>query len=708
MAENKDTRDKFDQLCKQAVELIRQQSDFASKSPPDALELINELTIHQEELQIQNEELKRARHEISKLHLEYENLYEFAPCGYVTLNSKGLITRVNLTGAALLKTERKFLSYLGLSRFIAAGWEDTYLAARKNAAKTGEKQSIELPLKGDKGSTQWVRADIEADLDETGTVIRWRIVLMDITPKKEAEAALLKSEERFRQLFDNAPIAYQSLDIHGNFITVNQAWTSILGYPKAEVIGRNFSEFLHPAWKDQLKESFVLFKTVGEILGSEFVMRKKDGTDIIVSFQGKVGTDSKGEFMQFHCVFYDITAQRKAEEDKRKLEERLRQVQKMEAIGTLAAGIAHDFNNLLMGIQGRASLISIDLEPAHSLQEHIKAIEKAVRNAANLTKQLLGFARGGKYEVKPVDIKKLMAESAAMFGRTRKQIRIYIKAKPGPLVVEADRQQIEQALLNIFVNAWQAMPDGGEILLEISTTRLDETACKPYQIESGNFVKISVTDTGIGMDKKTLQQIFDPFFTTKEKSRGTGLGLSSAYGIIKNHGGIIEANSHVGHGSTFNIYLPLSEQEPYQEEFVQEKLAKGSETILLVDDEEMIIDVGKSMLERLGYHVMVAESGEQAVEAVRRKVNEIDLVILDMIMPGMDGGKTFECIREIQPALPVILSSGYAMGKAAKIIKKGCNGFIQKPYNISKLSQNVRTILDGAKDAYCQQVSYLP
>jgi len=495
LGDNQETRSKFDQLRKQAVELIRQRPDFTSNTPSDALELINELRIHQEELEIQNEELKRAQQEISKLHLEYENLYEFAPCGYVTLNDKGIITRVNLTAAALLKSARKFLLYSGISEFISAGWEDTHITARHKAAITGEKQSIELPLKGEKESTHWVRADIEADRDESGTVIQWRMVLMDITAKKEAEAALQESEERFRQLFENAPIAYQALDKRGNFITINETWASLLGYSKAEVIGRNFSDFLHPAWKEQFKKSFSHFKTVGEILGSEFVMRKRDGTDILVSFQGKIGMDAKGEFMQIHCVFYDITAQRKAEEDKRRLEAQLRQVQKMKAIGTLAGGIAHDFNNLLMGIQGRASIISIDLDPAHPLQEHVKDIEKTIRSAADLTKQLLGFARGGKYEVKPVDINKLVAASAEMFGRTRKQIRIHTKAHPGPLVVDAERQQIEQVLLNIFVNAWQAMSDSGEIFLETSITSLDETACKPYQIEPGDFVKISVTDT---------------------------------------------------------------------------------------------------------------------------------------------------------------------------------------------------------------------
>jgi CheY-like chemotaxis protein len=248
----------------------------------------------------------------------------------------------------------------------------------------------------------------------------------------------------------------------------------------------------------------------------------------------------------------------------------------------------------------------------------------------------------------------------------------------------------------MYINAWQAMPDGGELYLETGIVSLDDGYCKPYQTKPGRYVKASVTDTGIGMDETICQRVFEPFFTTKEKSRGTGLGLASAYGIIKNHGGMISVYSESNHGTTFNIYLPISRKAVYRDIAPEDKLSRGSETILLVDDEEMIIGVGQAMLENLGYRVVVANGGEEAIEAVNNMGNEINLVILDLIMPGIDGGKTFDRIREIQPGMLVILASGYAInGQANEIMRKGCNGFIQKPFNIYELSSKIRKMLDG-------------
>ncbi|MCU0585460.1 MAG: response regulator [Desulfobacterales bacterium] len=391
----------------------------------------------------------------------------------------------------------------------------------------------------------------------------------------------------------------------------------------------------------------------------------------------------------------DITRAKESEQERARMEVQLQQSQKFEAIGTLAGGVAHDFNNLLMGIQGRASLMRVDLPPSHPHREHLRAIEDYIRSAADLTRQLLGFARGGKYEVKPLDLNELVLTTASMFGRTKKEIRIHTRLPETPLVVEADRSQIEQVLLNIYVNAWQAMPDGGELYIGAKTLVLDEALCRPHQAVPGRYHSVAITDTGIGMDAATQLRIFDPFFTTKEKGRGTGLGLASAYGIVKNHGGMITVESQKRQGATFTIYLPASDREALAESSPESRLMRGSETILLVDDEEMILEVGRSMLERLGYKVHCAKNGSEALDLLKRQRDGIDLVILDLIMPGMDGGKLFDRIRELRPGLSALLSSGYAIdGQAEEILHRGCNGFIQKPFGITELSTKLRSILD--------------
>ncbi|MBU4286732.1 MAG: response regulator, partial [Proteobacteria bacterium] len=366
------------------------------------------------------------------------------------------------------------------------------------------------------------------------------------------------------------------------------------------------------------------------------------------------------------------------------------------AIGALSGGIAHDFNNLLMGILGHVSLLLLNTDPHHSHFERLKVIENLVQKGANLTKQLLGFARGGKYEAKPTDLNDLIKQSPEMFGRTQKNIEIHMKFQKDIWSVEVDPGQIEQVLLNIYLNAWQAMPGGGHIYLETSNVKLNEIYSKAFGVKPGNYVWISVSDTGIGIDEATRQRIFEPFFTTKEMSHGTGLGLASAYGIIKNHGGIINVYSEKGKGATFNIYLPASEKEiSITKKRSADEITKGLETILLVDDEDMIIDVGKDMLREMGYKVLVARSGEEAIEVYKKHKDIIDLVIVDMIMPRMDGGEVYDKMKEVNPDVRVLLASGYSIASQAKeILKRGCNGFIQKPFNINDLSQKIMEILE--------------
>jgi PAS domain S-box-containing protein len=395
----------------------------------------------------------------------------------------------------------------------------------------------------------------------------------------------------------------------------------------------------------------------------------------------------------------ELAERKQAEDENLMLSERLRQADKMEAVGTLAGGIAHDFNNLLMGIQGYASLMLLDLDPSHPHYERLKRIEEQVQSGADLTKQLLGFARGGRYEVKPTDMNDALEKSSSMFGRTKKEITLHRKYRKDLWSVEVDRGQMEQVFLNLFVNAWQAMPGGGEIYLETENVLLSDAQTIPYTIKPGKYVKISVTDTGTGMDEKTRERIFDPFFTTKEMGRGTGLGLATVYGIVKGHQGAINVYSEPGRGTTFNIYLPASDREVIPERTETGTITMGTETILLVDDEKMVLEVNREMLESLGYRVYAAESGQEALSVYREKQQEIDLVLLDMIMPGISGGETFDHLREINPAARVLLSSGYSINGEAKIImERGCNGFIQKPFQFEKLSGKVREILDtGSK-----------
>ncbi len=343
-------------------------------------------------------------------------------------------------------------------------------------------------------------------------------------------------------------------------IFANKRLCELLGYEKDELKGMDYWLLYHPDYQDLIREQAEASLRGEKVLSQyEVKLQRKDGSFFDAEINASVVSFEGGLVVQ--VLVRDITEQKQAEEEKKKLEVQLRQAHKMDAISTLAGGIAHDFNNLLMGIQGNASLILLDIDPGHPYYKRLKNIEEQVQKGAEITRQLLGFARGGKYAVKPTDINELIQKSSERFGYVEKDIKIYSEYQKGIWTVEVDQEQFEHVLLNLFANACQAMPGGGELRIETQNITLDENYTRPYQIVSGRYVKTSVTDTGVGMDEVTQQRIFDPFFTTKKMGRGTGLGLASVYGIIKNHGGIINVDSRNGGGSTFSIYLPASEKE---------------------------------------------------------------------------------------------------------------------------------------------------
>lgn len=373
----------------------------------------------------------------------------------------------------------------------------------------------------------------------------------------------------------------------------------------------------------------------------------------------------------------------------------------MEAIGVLAGGISHDFNNILMGIQGHLSLLQIDASDSQSVVNHAKRISRLVETAAELTGRLLGFARGGKYQMSTLNVNDLVGPVLDLFKPTRKDIVIHETYEENIHLVSGDHTQLEQVFLNLLVNAAQAMSEPGDIFVTTQNLMIEENHDYPFAVHPGPYVKISIKDTGVGMDTEIQKKIFDPFFSTKEISdnKGRGLGLSTVFGIVKNHGGFILVNSDKGRGAVFQVCLPafkpVLKEEKKKKSKPAEGIQKGSETVLLVDDEEEIVNVGKNFLEKLGYKPLVARNGLEAVEIFKLYKDDISLVVLDLVMPIMNGKQAFAEIKNIQNNVKILISTGYSVDdKIEGFLNQGCHGFIQKPFSLNEFSRALRNILD--------------
>ena len=558
--------------------------------------------------------------------------------------------------------------------------------------------------------------------DTDGGITGALVLIIDITRHKEQEQELIahrnhferkviertqdlkESEERFRHLYEESKKSealYLSLlnaaadaiaitSATGVVRFVNPSFTRLFGWPLAG-LAEQLLPFGASFEADPASLEFQQLMREGQPIVHLLTKRPtREGVFLDVSLSVARYEDHLGNPAGIICSYRDVT-------EAKAMEMQLYRAQKFEALGTMAGGIAHDFNNLLMGIQGSASLMLLDLQAGGYPfnPEKLKNIEKYVTQGGNLTRQLLTLAKGSRSKVSAIDLNVLLAGCASLFGRSRRDIVIESELQEAVWSVEADAGQIEQVLLNLFVNAAHAMPGGGELQLRTENVYLEQQATTSHDRPPGRYVKITVTDSGCGIDPQIMDRIFDPFFTTKGHNQGTGLGLATTYSIINNHGGIIQADNAPEGGARFTLLLPASEQRVEQEHGAAGAFLQGAETILIVDDDETVLHITGEMLQRLGYTVLCAASGEEALRVFGEYRGRIGLVILDMIMPRMGGAEVVRRLTAMEPDLKVLLCSGHKFSKQALAgLNHDQQGSINKPFTLQILSTKIRQLLD--------------
>ncbi len=533
--------------------------------------------------------------------------------------------------------------------------------------------------------------------EETSVELRKKSIEHDLMLQ-----ALRKREEKYRAILESIEEGYFEVDLAGNLTFANEALCRITGFGREELLGMSNKDYTTSESVPKMQKIFnTIYRTQQPVRMVTFEVIRNDGETAVLELSASLMKNEEGRPVGFRGVVRDVSERLIAEAEKKKLEEQLRQAQKMEAIGTLAGGIAHDFNNALQGISGYTQLLLMKNNGNDTVRKYLEAIERSVGRAGDLIRQLMIFSRKVESTLGPVDLNQEVGNAARLLERTlSKTVKIELYLENGLHKIHADSIQLEQILINLGINARDAMPDGGKLIISTQNFTVDAAVHKGYlNMKSGNYVLLSVSDTGCGMPDEVKEHIFEPFFTTKEKGKGTGLGLAMVYGIVKNHDAHISCYSHLDQGTTFKIYFPVPEESKRRgddkESREAERVFHGSETILLVDDEPVILDIGQEVLRQYGYKILKACSGKEAVELYQAHKNQIDLVILDYNMPEIDGGRCLQELLQVNPTVKVLIASGYALNdQLKKTINAGAAGFIGKPYQLKAMLQQVRSVLD--------------
>ena len=546
------------------------------------------------------------------------------------------------------------------------------------------------------GIFRWLSVDAVPMLERgSGKPHHVLFIVSDISERMQAE-------EQIRMLMYSIDVHRDSfywVDKESRIVYINDATCAELGYSKEELIGKHIT-FIDPRMsKESLQRIWNNLKRQGAC-SFETVHRRKDGSDIPIEvritylrFRGKE-----------YCIGYgrDISERIRAEQERARLEDQIRQAQRMESIGRLAGGLAHDFNNLLTAISGHISLALMDLDPVDPICVNLAEASKATESAASLTQQLLTLSRSPILNPRALNLNELITNTRRMIGRlVGDDIRVTALLKSKSAIIKADPGQIEQIIINLAINASDAMPEGGALTIETRTVQVKEREYSAYpNVKPGKYILLAIKDTGQGMSEESKKHLFEPFYTTKEVGKGTGLGLATVYGaVIKNHG-FIDVDSRIGSGTIFRILFPQVDETPlatWKREMDKRDLPKGSETIILVEDEKIVREMTLKLLKRLGYKVIAYSNGEKAILSLQNSVSPIQLLLTDIILPGMNGHTLAKQLTALRPKLKVLFTSGYAENLIARrgIRDQGIN-FIAKPYSPQDLAKKIREILDGS------------
>ena len=646
------------------------RQDIAQMSTEDIAVVMHDLETHRIELEMQNEELRQAQVSLVEARDQYAELYDFAPVGYLTLDPKGLIIRANLTLADMLGISRDRLIRQHLSAYVVAEDQDVYFSHKQNLLETHKKSTCELRLSTLDGEPLWVGITSIVAEGSNGASGQVRSILRDITERKRAE----EEGARLARFPAEDPNPVLRVTAQGVLDYANEASECFIATLGAEEVGGR----INAEWQERINE----------------VLAGGRPVDIQVQVEGRMFSVTLAPVMQqgyVNLYASDIT-------EALHVEDQLRQAQKMEAIGHLVGGIAHDFNNILQAINGFAGLALDTLDPSDEVHGHVTQIAASGERAAVLVRQLLAFSRQQVIRPVDLDLNEIIAEGMKMLQRTlAENIEFeFIPAKKLDMI-HVDRGQIEQVLMNLCVNARDAMSDGGKLTIK---TEILSAVGKVVQLcrkaVSGRCVLLSIADSGCGMSKETMDQIFEPFFTTKGVGKGTGLGLATVFGIMKQNNGHVEVESTEGKGTIFSFYFPAAvsvAKEPVRrvdEPFV----GGGTETILLAEDDVAILALAEHTLRGAGYTVLSARDGVEALMLYKKHAAIIDMALFDVMMPRMNGKDAMKAILKLRPGLPYLFVSGYSgIEVHTGFIKEHKSPVLTKPYRSKDLLQKVRDVL---------------